>query len=313
MSMRIGILLLGGAIAQALAAKDPDIETARLAYEEKRYDEAIEALQKAEERRGERAEIAFNQGLLRMVTQESDSARKLFERASEAENSELRASAWFELGNLSFDKKEWQDAIDSYIECLGANPQHEDAKWNLELALQKLEEEKQEQEQEKKDQQDKEQQDQEKDEQDKEEQEDKEQQEQENKDQEEQEKKDQEEQDQEEQGDQGQESESSSSSSGESTQDQQEQDEQASSSGDGDAKGQDQSSTEPEEQSSQQQEDKSQGGEPEAEEQEPPKEAPAPTQGAKSNLDRALEDLDRADPFMFGAPKQRRRRVKEDW
>lgn len=311
MSMRIGILLLGGAIAQALAAKDPDIETARLAYEEKRYDEAIEALQKAEERRGERAEIAFNQGLLRMVTQESDSARKLFERASEAENSELRASAWFELGNLSFDKKEWQGAIDSYIECLSANPQHEDAKWNLELALQKLEEEKQEQE--KKDQQDKEQQDQEKDEQEKEEQEDKEQQDQENKDQEEQEKQDQEKQDQEEQGDQGQESESSSSSSGESTQGQQEQDEQASSSGDGDAKGQDQSSTEPEDQSSQQQEDKSQGGEPEAEEQEPPKEAPAPTQGAKSNLDRALEDLDRADPFMFGAPKQRRRRVKEDW
>lgn len=306
-----GYLLVAGAIARALAAPDPDMQAAKVAYEEQRFEPAGELLAKVQERRGDRPEIAFNQGLLAMAQDDDDSAKKLFERASESTQSELRASARFELGNLAFDAQDWDSAIADYIECLKARPLHEDAKWNLELALAKKQEQEKEKEKDKQKDQDGEQNEEEKNDDEKNEEKnnddeknEEEKNEEENKD----ENKDEENQDEQEQdaSSGGQEGEDASSS--------EDQGEGSSTGGEGETsseQGQDDATgSDQEDQSTDAKQDQ----------QEPPPEPPqdqdaqqAPAAPAKSNLDRALEDLDREDPFMFGMPKGRRRRVKEDW
>lgn len=289
------LLLLAGAIAQALAAPDPDIEAAKVAYEEQRFEPAAALLAQAEERRGERPEIAFNQGLLAMAQDDDGSAKKLFERASESPEAELRASARFELGNLAFDESDWDSAIANYIECLKERPLHEDAKWNLELALTKKQEEEKEKEKQKnkdgeenneQEKNEDESQDEDKDEQDKSDEE----------------KQDQDDKEQEQKNEEGEDGSSSSGGEGED----ESQDGSSSSSGEDESSSdQGEGSTDQEDQSSSESQD------PQQKEQEPAQQAPSAP--AKSNLDRALEDLDREDPFMFGMPRGRRRRVKEDW
>lgn len=291
-------LLLAGAIAQALAARDQDIEAAKVAYEEQRYEPAATHLAQAKERRGDRPEIAFNLGLLAMAQDDDASAKKLFERASESPEDDLRASARFELGNLAFDAKDWDSAIANFIDCLKERPLHEDAKWNLELAL--AEKQKEEKEKEKNKDQDKENKDEEnKDEDNKDE---------ENKDED---NKDEDNKDEENNEDQ----EGSSSSGGSDGSESQTQDGATSSTG-----GEDESSSDEGQggDSSQQDDQSSTSSQPQESsaenEQEPNQDKqPPPAAPAKSNLDRALEDLDREDPFMFGMPRGRRHRVKEDW
>ena len=78
----------------------------------------------------------------------SDEARRAFERATEAEDAEVRASAFYEVGNVAFDAEDYRSAIEAYIECLKARPDHSNAKWNLELAQQRLKDQEEEDEQE---------------------------------------------------------------------------------------------------------------------------------------------------------------------
>lgn len=297
-------ILVAGAIAQALAAKDKDIEAARVAYDEQRFESAMASLQSAQERRGDRPEIAFDMGLLAMTQEDGESAKKYFERASESGEATLRASANFELGNLAFDTKDWASAIEHYIECLKEAPLHEDAKWNLELALSKQEEE----EKKKKEEQEKN-----KDNKDKEPDED-------------QEKQEDKPEDEEQQDDQEESEESGSSSSGGEESSQEDNGEGTSTTGEDESSdaqdGQGSSGEEDESSSDAQGQDEGQSTaepEPEPEDkdgQAPEEQDPEPSQPSappKSNLDRALEDLDREDPFVFGMPKGRRRPVKEDW
>jgi Ca-activated chloride channel family protein len=61
----------------------------------------------------------------------------------------MRSSAHYQLGNMALEKEDWDGAIASYVESLKAWPEHANAKWNLELALErKAEEEEKEEEQE---------------------------------------------------------------------------------------------------------------------------------------------------------------------
>ena len=302
--------IFGGFIATSLAAKDPDIEAAVAAYEAKSYDEAFQSLEAAKARRGERPAISFDLGLVHFARGETEAAQKSFERATEAEDPTLRASAHFELGNLAFDAQDWPLAIQNYTDCLKSLPTHEDAKWNLELALaeQKAAQEEQEK---NKDEQD-------------------------SSDEDEESSTDEnaENSTQSEENSEGNSDENSSGEDSNSTQNDE------GSSGDNSSDGQsnenasdgqndssdgasnqaqnnpsdgdDASSSAEEKPEEQGQEDKQEQKDESSAPDKQPENAP-PTPIERANLDKALEELDRADAFKFGVPRTSRRPVEKDW
>jgi len=141
-------LLVAGWLADALASKDADVEAGIEAYEVGHLQEALDRFAAAQERLGERAEIHFDRGLALLGRGEEEEARQAFLHASEAEDASIRSSAHYQLGNMAFEKEDWDGAITSYVESLKAWPDHTNAKWNLELALKRKAEEEKEQEKE---------------------------------------------------------------------------------------------------------------------------------------------------------------------
>jgi Ca-activated chloride channel family protein len=144
-------VLLAGFIAERLAAPDADVEAGIVAYEAGDYDEALARFDAAVERRGDRPELSFDRGLALLAKEDGEAARTAFLHATESERPDVRSSAFYELGNLALDAEDWDGAIEAYIDCLKARPDHANAKWNLELALQKKEEQEKKDEEEKQD------------------------------------------------------------------------------------------------------------------------------------------------------------------
>jgi Ca-activated chloride channel family protein len=165
-------LLVAGWLADVLAATDRDVDAGIAAYEAGNAEQAVEHYDAAQERRGERPEIFLDRGLALLALERTDDAQTAFERASESEDATVRASGFYELGNLALDAEQWQTAIDHYIEALKARPEHANAKWNLELALlEKKKEEEEEEEEEEKDEEEEEKEEEEKEEEEKDEEE----------------------------------------------------------------------------------------------------------------------------------------------
>ncbi len=275
LTAKVGSVLIAGWLAQALASTDPDIEAGVAAYEAEEFEVALERFDAAKERLGERPEVGFDRGLALLRLGEVDEARRAFERATEAEDDALRASAFYELGNLDFDAESYAPAVERYIDALKANPLHDNAKWNLELALQKKKEQEEQEEEEEKDEEEKdEQEDGEEDEEEKDEQEDGE---------EDEEEKDEEEKDEE------------------------EKDEEEKEPGEEE----EQEPGEEEEQEPGEEEEK----EPDPKQDEPPSEAPNPEAKPVDRMDmkRALEKLDEQDPFTLDKPSGGYVQPEKDW
>lgn len=144
MSVRVLLAaLLAGWLADQLARPDRDVEAGIEAYEARELEVALDRFDAAIARHGDRPELSLNRGLVLLAQGDADAARRAFERASESEDPEVRASAFYERGNVAFDAEDWDAAIEAYVECLKARPDHANAKWNLELArLRKQEQEK---------------------------------------------------------------------------------------------------------------------------------------------------------------------------
>ncbi|MCY0987457.1 hypothetical protein OV203_10005 [Nannocystis sp. ILAH1] len=266
-------VLAAGWLAEALAGKNSDVEAGIAAYNSGDHEAALTAYAAAEAELGERPEIFYDRGLALVAKGDKDEARKAFERGTESTHPDVHASSEYELGNLDLDAEAFDPAIEHYIKCLKAKPDHANAKWNLELALlkkkQKEEEEKKKQEEEKKDEEKKDE---------------------ENKDEQKQdeEKKDEQKQDEEKKDEQKQDEEKKD----EQKQDEQKQDEQK----------QDEQKQDEQKQDEQKQE---KGEQPQ------PQPQPQP-QLDKADLDKALEQLDAEDNFQLDRPA-RQIRVEKDW
>jgi tetratricopeptide (TPR) repeat protein len=101
----------------------------------KHYDKAIAALP-AE------AGVHFDRGAALYSLQRFDEAGQEFLRATEAKDGALKAQAFYNLGNAFFKKEKFKEAVEAYKRTLALDPRDEHAKWNLELALRKQEEQK---------------------------------------------------------------------------------------------------------------------------------------------------------------------------
>lgn len=133
-------MLLAGWLADELARPDGDVEAGIEAYEAGEHAVALERFEAAIARHGDQPELSYDRGLALLALERPDEARRAFERATEADDAEVRSSAFYEVGNVAFDAEDYAGAVEAYIECLKARPDHDNAKWNLELAQQRLEE-----------------------------------------------------------------------------------------------------------------------------------------------------------------------------
>lgn len=322
MTKTVASLLMAGWLAQLLAGKDADVEGGIEAYEAGEPEEALDRYDSALGRLdgAQHPELHLDRGLALLALDRADEARLEFQRASVADDAEVRASGFYQLGNLALDAEDWEGAIGAYISCLKARPDHDSAKWNLEIALAKREEQKKEEE------------DKEEDEEEEEDEED--------------EDEDEEDEEEEQGSDDGSEESGEPPGSG----DEQEDPEQQDSDTDGeeppqdeqdeqDDQGQDEGEDQEQEQEQEdgpQQDDASseqdpnegeneEGGADAGEEDEPPpddgsdQESQSPSQPGEvapldqMDIDKALEELDAQDGFVLDRPVGRTRRPKQDW
>lgn len=102
------------------------------------YDVALEAYQSAVERRPKEAISHYNLGTALYQKKRYDEAANEFRRSLDSKEPLLQAQGYYNLGNAQFQSGDLQGAIRSYKSALRLNPDDYDAKYNLELALEKL-------------------------------------------------------------------------------------------------------------------------------------------------------------------------------
>lgn len=90
--------------------------------------------------------LRFNAGSAHLVA-ETEGAIQHLELAAETAPDELRAAANYNLGNARLSSSDPTGAIEAYEQTLRLAPDHQDAKFNLELALQQQQQEQDQQQQ----------------------------------------------------------------------------------------------------------------------------------------------------------------------
>jgi tetratricopeptide (TPR) repeat protein len=118
------------------------------AYAQQAYEEALAAYQAAQIKEPELAQPYYNaaNALYRQGAYEG-ALEQLQMALGFAEEESLAQSSLYNLGNSFYNAQELETAVASYTESLLLNPNDQDAKYNLELALQQQQEQQQEEQQ----------------------------------------------------------------------------------------------------------------------------------------------------------------------
>ena len=169
------------------------------AYQGGDYAAALEAYHLAQERSPDSGEPYYNSGnVIYRMGEYGDSLRS-YDESIRRTSGELRSRGFFNRGNASFQQQQYAQAVQAYKEVLRMNPDDQDAKHNLELALKQIPPDEQDEQEQDEQEQDEEQDEQEQDEQEQDEQEQDEQQDEQEQDEEQDEQEQDEEQDEQEQ------------------------------------------------------------------------------------------------------------------
>ncbi len=115
-------------------------------YEEGKLDEALVAFTQAQEQSPDAPEIHYNIGNVHFRKQEMDKALEEYRTALDG-SPEVQARSHYNSGNVHYRAQSYPEAIDAYKEALKVDDQDLEARQNLELALQKLQEQQQQQQQ----------------------------------------------------------------------------------------------------------------------------------------------------------------------
>lgn len=113
------------------------------AYQKENFSEATKFYQEAAIENPRSTEIQYNLG--NALHQQTDYARALngYQKALQSGNITRKADTYYNLGNTFYRMGQLNSAVEAYKECLKLNPSDQDAKFNLELALKKIQEQKQ--------------------------------------------------------------------------------------------------------------------------------------------------------------------------
>ena len=110
------------------------------AFAEQDYDGALLEYQAAQAENPERPELFYNSANVHYRNGDYQEARADIQQALLSADERLTQSGVFNQGNAYFQSQDFGNAIESYKEALRLDPNDLDAKYNLELGLQQLEE-----------------------------------------------------------------------------------------------------------------------------------------------------------------------------
>lgn len=108
------------------------------AVEAGEFETARDAYQKAAETAPGDERILNNRGVVEYSQQNFEEAAKYFDTASASRDSDVSGTARYNRGCAQMKGGDLQGAVESFVEALKINPDDEDAKVNLEMALQML-------------------------------------------------------------------------------------------------------------------------------------------------------------------------------
>jgi tetratricopeptide (TPR) repeat protein len=118
------------------------------AFAEQKFDDAQFSYQSAAQESPELAEPYYNLANTLYRKGGFDQAIQQIQQAiSLAAEQGLAQNGLYNLGNSTYNLQNWEAAIEAYKQALLLNPDDQDAKYNLELALQQMQQEQQQQEQ----------------------------------------------------------------------------------------------------------------------------------------------------------------------
>ena len=132
--------LFGFPSSSAAQAGRGDVQEGNRLYREGRYDEAHERYLEALRSAPGSPLIRFNDANALYQSDEFQRAVDAYRGAIEAGDPALEAQAWYNLGNALYRQQQVEGALDAYKEALRRNPGDTDAKHNLEVALERLQE-----------------------------------------------------------------------------------------------------------------------------------------------------------------------------
>lgn len=136
------VFLLGVASTAFADSFNKEISKGNQSYRKGNYDEAARCYRSAEIDRPGSPVAAYNLGTALTTGKNYEEAlSKLGEAASKLTGPE-QALAHYNTGNALFGAEKFDEAVGAYKKTLEINPNDRDAKYNLELALKKLEEQK---------------------------------------------------------------------------------------------------------------------------------------------------------------------------
>ena len=149
-----GLLLL-------MTACSPDanklVSKGNKTFDEQQYLAALEIYQNAQIESPELAEPYYNAAnALYREGQYAEALAQMQQALLYADQQEIAQAGYYNMGNNLYNAQDLEAAIQAYKEALLINPNDQDAKYNLELALQQQQQQQEEQEQQEQDQQDQE-------------------------------------------------------------------------------------------------------------------------------------------------------------
>ncbi|MFH1132270.1 MAG: tetratricopeptide repeat protein, partial [Pseudomonadota bacterium] len=133
-----------------------NVENGNTKLEGGKPEEALKFYEKAAKQLPDEPGVQYNRGIALQKLGKYQEAKQAFLKATTAGDHSLSAKSSYNLGNAFFQLKKYKEAADSYRRSLRFRPKHQPSKWNLELALRRIQEDKKKQDkQNKKDKQDK--------------------------------------------------------------------------------------------------------------------------------------------------------------
>ena len=124
------------------------------AYQGGDYAAAFEAYHLAQERSPDSGAPYYNSGNAIYRMGEYGDSLQSYDESIRHASGELRSRGFFNRGNASFQQQQYAQAVQAYKEVLRMNPDDQDAKHNLELALKQIPPDEQEEDEEQDEQQD---------------------------------------------------------------------------------------------------------------------------------------------------------------
>ena len=122
------------------ASPRKELSQGRSAYEEGRFDEALEYFKDAQMALPEEAIVEYNLGCTHYRLGNYDKAAQSFGIAAQTGKNEVSVSALYNLGNSLFHMGDWEGAIHAYEQALLQDENHDSARFNLEYVKRMIKE-----------------------------------------------------------------------------------------------------------------------------------------------------------------------------